>query len=366
MKSVVAAGRMLLATVGSVALGAGLAVTLAPTATALPAAASLDRSAPVSAPAGPRTQALSNALPARLGSANYTSVYGATRAKSSSGKKLMVSLSASKQAGGKPSFYLSLSRGQAEQHAWRFPAANSSFHISGKAAGKLSLSPKKTGGMGKINLKVKPHGAMKSQKCGGKVYSQTRNVTVSGTVFFDTGSAWGKVGSKTKSLKFRTTHQVYFSYDVTCPPVDYPDACYASLSWSSSHSTAKTYSYLSATKQGSSTSIYAYRTTQLSKPAGASRIDAAWGAGGAPVLTVAPDGSAKLKIHGVKGSGTLTDPNPGSTSDDPCDTGTQQLTNWWSGTVTNDAKRIKVPAQVFGAFTVANGTAGALTKASFD
>ena len=283
MRSVVARGRRVLATVGSVALGAGLAVTLTPSAgTALAPAGSVDRPSPVTAPAGPGAKALADALPARLGTLSYTSVFGATKVKSSTGKKLTVSLSASEQKGGTPSFSVSLSRGQAEQHAWRFPGPSSAFDISAKGTGKLALTSKQTGGMGKLALKVKADGGLKSQKCGGEVYAKTRNVVISGKVFLDTGSPWGKVGSKTKPFKFRTTHRAYVSYDVTCPPVDYPDPCYASLNWSSSRTTANTFTYISATKDGAKSSIYAYRTTQLAKPKGASRTDSAWGTGDAP------------------------------------------------------------------------------------
>lgn len=360
MDPVVTRGRRLVATFGSLVLGAGLAVTLAPTAgSALPAAA-VDKPAPQTAASGPEAQARAHAFPARLGSAQYTGVYGSTEMTSSSKKKLTASVSASKAAKGAPFFYIALTRGGDEQHAWSFPAPSSAFDISKKAAGKLTLTSKQTGGMGKVALKVEPDGAMKSQKCGGEVYAKSRNVTIAGTFFFDSDSKWGKVGKKTKPTKFRTAHTVYFSYDVDCPPTE--SQCSSGLSWSTSFGNGKQYTYLGATKTGSSSSVYAYRSTELAKPEGARRHDSAWGTGSAPVLTVASDESASMKIHGVSGSGTLTDPSPGQTSSYPCKNGTQHSTYWWGGTVTNDATPVKLPAQVFGDFTVPDGTHGYMSK----
>lgn len=379
MRPVVARGRKVLAAIGSVVLGAGLAVTLAPApGTAAPAAPaadrqSVDRPDPVAAPAGPAAKSLADALPARLGTLSYTSVYGTTTVKSSSGKKLMVALSAFDTPGtqpeNEPSFYISLSRGQTEQHSWYFPGPNSSFDISAKAAGKLALSSKKTGGMGKVALKVKPDGRMKSHKCGGKVYAKERNVVISGTFFFDSGSKWGKVGSKRKPFKFASTHRVWFSYNVDCPPVEYPDPCYNSTSWSSWRSNENSSTYVSAhkPKSASKASIYASRFTELAKPKGAFRSDAAWGTADAPVLTEnEADNSATMKIYGVRGSGTITaPPDSGFTWDDECDTGMQHDRSW-SGTVTNDATAVKVPAQVFGSFTVPNGSEGYMSRSWFD
>lgn len=382
MRPVVVRGRRVLATVGSLVLGAGLAVTLAPSAgSALPAEGGGDRPAPVLAPAGPQAKALakewaagphakalSEAFPATLGALSYTSVYGATAVKSSTGRKLTASLSAFEAKGSKTSsFYISLSRGANEMHGWSFQAPASAFDISAKAAGKLTLAPKKTGGMGKVAVKVKPDGKMKSYTCGGgKVYAKERNVVIAGTFFFDTGSKWGKVGSKKKPFKFRTSHRVYFSYNTECPPVEYPNPCYSGLSWSTWRETANSATYVGANKDGAKSSIFAFRSTKLAKPKNAWRTDMAWGTGDAPDLTVNPDDSATMKIFGVGGSGTIADPNPGSTFDYPCDEGTQYSTSWWMGTVTNDATPVKVPAQVFGSFTVPDGSAGYMSRSWFE
>lgn len=371
MRPVVARGRKLLATIGSVVLGAGLAVTLAPApGTAVSAAPTADpqaveRPAPASAPRSPAAKALADALPARLGAAQFTSVYGATGTTSSTRKKLMVALSASKSQGNNPSFYIALSRGQKEQHAWGFQGPKSSFDISRKGAGKLTLTPKKTAQMGKVVLRVKPDGKMKSQKCAGKVYAKTRNVIISGTFFFDTGSKWGKVGNKKqKNFKFKTTHQVYFSYDVNCPPQPFEDPCYEALSWSHSSADFSSFIYANKPKGASKATIYASRWTMLPKPKGAWRSDTVWGTAEAPVLTEnEADNSATMKIYGVRGSGTITaPPDSGFTWDDPCDTGTQHVRSW-GGTVTNGATPLKVPAQVFGSFTVPNGSDAYMSRA---
>lgn len=340
MESPLRSTRRAVAVVSGLAVGAALALTATPQAIAAP-----------SATAGASSSTQGVALNARSAAKiDYTSMYASAKVKSSKGKKLTVSVGASKST--QASFYIGLSV-SGESHTWSFPAAKSSVKISSSGAGSAKLSAKKTGGLGMLSLKMKPAGKFKSYKCGGKVYSKSRNVKVTGKLYFNTKTKWGAVGSKRKAFKFNLSRRVTVSYDVSCPPTEYPDPCTTSVSWNGSVSKPKSYMSISGGKTGKNSSVYAYRSVQL-KPKGAIRSDSVTKRVAAPVLSVKADKNATIKVRGTTtGTGTGKSAHEGYDYTDDCDTGTQHRMSW-SGSFTNAKKPLVVSAQVFGSFKLPN------------
>ncbi|QIX26639.1 hypothetical protein ncot_08485 [Nocardioides sp. JQ2195] len=287
---------------------------------------------------------------ARAAAISSTSFYATGMARTSSGKKLRVSLSAYKSTSA--SFSISLSA-PGEYHSWSFRAPRSAVKINSKGAGVVKLTSTQTGGLGKVKLRLKPDGKFKAAKCGGKVYSKSRNVKLSGPFFFNTKTkAWGKVGRKTGSFSFKDTRRVSFSYNVDCPDPEYQNPCFTSLSWSAYKSSASSFVSISGSKSGSTTRVSASRSVAL-KPNGAYRYDSVSKKAKAPVLTVAPDDNAKIKVYGTGGSATGSSSFPSTPSTSACDNGTQHRVTWF-GTFTNGSPSLVVKAQVFGNFKLGN------------
>ncbi|KRF17250.1 hypothetical protein ASG90_08065 [Nocardioides sp. Soil797] len=277
--------------------------------------------------------------------------YATGTTRTSSGKKLRVSLSAYKAD--TASFNISLSTA-GETHSWSFRAPKSAVKINAKGAGTIKLTSKQTGGLGKIQLKLKPTGKFKAYKCAGNVHSRTRNLKVSGPFFFDTRTKpWGKVGKKSGNFSFNGSRRASFSYDVDCPGPEFKDPCITQLSWSAYTSTPTSYLSIGGNKSGNRTTIQGSRSVTLKKPAGAFRHDSVTKKAKAPVLTVGEDDNAKLKIHGTSGSATATSSFPSTPYTNECDTGTQHQVNW-SGSLANGRPALTVKAQVFGNFRIGN------------
>lgn len=299
---------------------------------------------------------------AQAPSVNAVSVSTAsTKVTSSTGHHLTISVYAFSQKGGHPSISVSLRTTQ-ESHGWSFTGPRTAVAVDSTGKGSITLSGTQMGGYGHLKLHLKPVGKARTQKCGGEPQSKTRPVTVSGTMFFNTKSTgthkWGTVGSNRKTFTFARTDSVTWTYNTThsCPSP--PPTCYTSRSWSRSVSTLKTYTYLSGGVAGKAGYVSAFRSTQLSKPKGASRYDSMSLKAKPSSLTVANDGSAVMKVFLGTGSATLKAP-PGSTFDQPCGTGTkQEHTTSWSGSYQNGPKQLRAPAQIFGSIALPNSSDG--------
>lgn len=277
---------------------------------------------------------------------------------STSGKKLALTVSATGNSSGS-SVSIGLSQGR-ESHTWSFQAPASALKIGSTGAGTLVLSSAQTGDRGKLNLTFAPSGTVKKRMCGTQLASKSRPMDVSGIAFFKTGTKpWGNVGSATRSRAFTGAANVSWSYDVTCATP--PAACSSYLSWNAYQFTSTTMTGVSGTRRGTSASAMGFRSTQLPSPAGASRTD---------LVTVAsvplPTFSGNLDNASVLakvGTGSLTvNGQNGYATDVPCGAGDSATVTSWSGTATNGTTALKVPAQVFGAFSVPNGTSASITR----
>ncbi len=298
---------------------------------------------------------------------DYVSLYTAsTKVTSTTGHHLLVSVYVSKQSGHKPTVSVTL-RAPHESHTWSFSAPSSALKVNSSGKGSVTLSASAMGGYGKLALHVKPVGATKTYRCQGQVVSKSRPVKVSGVMFADTKSSgrhkWGKVGSKTRSFTFAKPSSVSWQYDntATCPTPK--STCYASLFWDASLFSSTAYSSLTGGTSRKSSYLSGYRSVQLHKPAGAHRSDSVTAKAPAPKLTVANDGSAVLTAKLGKGSAKIAAP-AGSDNSTPCGTGgKQEHSLTWSGSYTNGATSLKVPAQIFGAISMKNSaSAGYISK----
>lgn len=312
-------------------LTAGLSLTTVPTAGAATAGASSSAAPPIS-----------------------RSVSVSTTVKSSTGKKLKVSLYAYVSRG-IANLSVSLNRGN-ETHSWSFPIATSSVKISTKALGTVKVPAKKLGGYGTLSVKIKSAGKLKKSRCGGKVYNAWRSTKLAGKFFFDSKSGWGKVGSKKKARTFKSARTSLY-YDVTCPPgPERRPVCVTQISWSGYHSTGSGYRGMYATKSGSTTWLAGSRSTRLAKPKNAYRYDSVSAKAAAPKLTVRADDTARIAMKGSRGSAAANSSGPGYDYTTPCRTGTQHDFSW-NGSLSNAKTPIRLKAQVYGDFTLPNGTA---------
>lgn len=277
---------------------------------------------------------------------------------STSGKKLALTIGASGNSGGS-SVSIGLSQGR-ESHTWSFQAPASALKVDSTGAGTLVLSSAQTGNRGKLNLKFSPSGAVKKRMCGTKLASKSRPMDVSGIAFFKTGTQpWGNVGSATRSRAFNGAANVSWAYDVTCTTA--PASCTSYLSWSSWKFGSTTMTGVSGTRRGTSASAMGFRSTTLPSPAGASRTDIV-SLASVPLPTFSGDvDNASVIAKNGTGSLTVAGQN-GYATDVPCGSNDSAKVTSWNGTVTNGSTAFRIPAQVFGAFTVPNGTSGSITR----
>ena len=283
---------------------------------------------------------------------------------STSGKKLALTVNATGTSSGS-TVMVGLAQGN-ESHLWSFKARAADLQIGSTGAGTLTLSSTQTGQRGRLNLKFSPTDTVRKQTCGGQVASRTRPMAVSGIAHFKTGTAsWGTVGSTTRTIAFSSNERVTWSYDVTCSTP--PPVCTRVISWSAFHSTASTTQGVSGSSNGTTASVTAYRSTTLTAPAGASRTDLVTVRSAALPTFSTAGSSATLTAR--SGGGSLTVQGDGAYgSSSPCRSGTTTTTSTqtsWFGSATNGSPAFKVPAQVFGAFSVPTGATASISRQTF-
>lgn len=313
------------------------------------------------APAGAAPASSSSA---QAGSAVVSkSVYATVTKTSSKRKKLRIQVNASKY-GDRSSLHISLARGK-ESHGWTIPVPNRSVVLSNQGTGTIKLPATKSGGLGQLTLKVTAAGPMKASRCGGRVWSRSRNVKVAGKFFFDSKSAWGRVGSKTRGFSFTQTHRSTILYNTSCPPTTYVPPCAASLHWGTSVSANGRSTSISGQKVGSRSTVSASRYVALARPRGATRYDLTSAHVAAPSLTVRADDSARMVARGTRGSATIDASDPGYDYTQRCRNGSRRgttTTTSWGGDLTNAGTALRVKAQVYGDFLVPSGSYGYFSR----
>lgn len=165
------------------------------------------------APAG-ATPAAHNAAKAKVTS---RSLYGSVKVTSSKHKKLTLSVSATPSAGTGSSSSVSVSASNGtESHYWSFNVSKSAIKAA-HGNGKITLSSKTSHGYAVVKLNFAKAGKTKGNNC-----SQTTNSRVTGVLYLNTKSAWGKLGSKSHGMKFKGSESDGLSgtchYSVPCNP----------------------------------------------------------------------------------------------------------------------------------------------------
>ena len=277
---------------------------------------------------------------------------------STSGKKLTLTVSGVGTSSGS-TVSVGLASGN-ESHTWSFQAPASALKVGSTGAGTLVLTNVQTGNRGTLNLRFSPAGAIRKRTCNGKLASASKPVSVSGIAFFKTGTRpWGNVGRATKAISFGSTRAVGWTYDVTCATP--PAPCTEYLSWSSWQFGSTVMQGVSGTRRGTTASAMGFRSTTLASPKGASRTDVV-SLPKVALPTFAGDTSA-ASVTAKNGTGSVTVAGTdGFGYDVQCGSGGTARLTQWQGTATNGSTAFRIPAQVFGAFSVPNGTAASIMR----
>ena len=255
---------------------------------------------------------------------------------------------------------------ESEFHEWQFQDADGALTVDSTGAGTLAVPNQQISPFGKINLTITPIGSPTTQDCDSTPRSQTQKVSLDGTFFFDSmstgGNAWGTVGKKSKGFTFSATNTVTTTYTNTNPAACLPDfsnlPCASSLFWQSNTEDVS----LSGVKIGSHGAIFASRTTDLSAPADAKRIDEAFGTSKALVLnTSGTAASLSVKALGNSaGSAKLSAKKHAKPFSSNCKkSGKKRVetsTTWSNAKYVNGRKPLAVHAQIYGAIKVADNS----------
>lgn len=346
-----------LAAAGAAALGSGLV-----------AAPGLSAAAPTSAPAV-QSVALETSQTAVTSSTGHALRVQVTASQTQP-------LSPGQATSGQVSVVLSTGTSdKSEIHEWRFEDADGALNVDSTSSGRLSLPGPEIAPFGKLNLTITPVGSATTQSCEGTPRSQTQNVTVAGTFFFDTMStgknAWGTVGKDSKGFTFAATNTVTTTYVNVNPAACLPDfanlPCSASLFWQSAPNDDLS---LSGAKAGKHGSIFASRTTDLNAPVDAKRIDEAYGTSGKLVLGTSGR-AASLSVRArsnSKGSAKLSAKKHGKPFSVNCKKSgksrVQTSTTWSNARFHNGGTPLAVKAQIFGAIKVPNNGSAEIVRTS--
>ncbi len=265
------------------------------------------------------------------------------------------------------------SSGRSEFHQWSFQVDSTAFTVDSTGAGTLTVPSSEISPYGSIDLKITPIGNPTTQSCQGTPTSQTQDVSLGGTFFFDshsTGSqAWGTVGKKAGKFTFSATNTVVWTYVNTNPAACFNFnslPCASGLFWQSPNQQVS----LSGAKVGTKGSLVGTRSTDLSTPTGATRNDEAFGTTQKLVLhRSGPAASLALTaLSNSSGTAKLSAKTHGKPFSQHCTKGgktvTETATSWSNAKYKNGTKPLKVREQIFGAIKVPNNTQATITKTS--
>jgi hypothetical protein len=183
-----------------------------------------------------------------------------------------------------------------------------------------------------------------------------------------TGSnAWGSVGKKSKGFTFSATNTITTTY-VNTNPSCLPDfsnlPCTSGLFWQADNGDAS----MSGVKVGSHGAMFASRTTDLTTPTGAKRIDEAFGTSKKLVLSTSGTAASlavKASTNSV-GSAKLSAKKHGKPFSAQCKKAGKSMvetsTTWPNAKYKNGTKALAVKAQIFGKISVANNSSAEIVK----
>jgi hypothetical protein len=186
----------------------------------------------------------------------------------------------------------------------------------------------------------------------------TRHVKVAAAISFDTGSAWGDIGSYPSRTHFgRGSLRTQYG-GAPCPqPAPYP-TCVSTLTWGAAAPSAVTLAGGWTRRHGKKHgTLTAQRLTFLTTPAEANRIDLVTTSAPAPALTDS-HGNATLAVTTFGGRAVGSATLASTTAEHPyrvtCDTKHHHdlQTTWSDASYTNGSTPLVVHEQIEGKLTV--------------
>jgi len=204
----------------------------------------------------------------------------------SSGQSLHLAIAAFKDITkgdtSKAAINVTLSTGKAvgfgETHRWSFQAKRSAFAFHQRTGNATLVTDAALGDFGSLDLTFKKNHRV-FEHCSGGGTETTYKGTLSGTVHFRSGSAWGRISKK--NLSFQTGNEVVV--DAMCEEAEgtgeeQAAECHQSISWVGPSATLPdglTTQYGSAFVSGGPKrpSVTGTRTLSLPSPHGAARAD---------------------------------------------------------------------------------------------
>jgi hypothetical protein len=315
------------------------------------------------------TGVAASAAPAPVGPAlvpaGFTLVDSSQSFTSSTGKKLTMVLTATHGSTMASMAVTVAHTGSPESHTWTFQLPNPSdiTYDTGTGLGSLKTGTS-IGKFGTMNLSLKSAGKVVSVGCGRTRTSQ-QPVTVTGTLTFktvSTGAArWGQVAGTTP-LTFTGQNVISIPDGVdklcgsTLPP------CVIGVDWEAHNIVSTGFTQLvgddTTTSGVTSSTITAFRTTNLTSPAGAVRTDHSTIAVSAPTFS-ASGTTAKLTVPASgplqTGSATFAGSNENAMPALACGLpGQESAKTAWQATYTNGAQPLTVHAEINGNFHLTN------------
>jgi hypothetical protein len=298
---------------------------------------------------------------------------GVVHVTTTTGKHLVLSVRATrfaKRAGGsnahRPSTVQISLRGNGghETHSWSFTLAAGSFTDTAAGNGALKTAGQ-LGRYGRLSLVIAPVSRLITQVCDNDNANRVHQVSLKGTLTFRSRSpgaeSWGAVARQSVSFSHgRLSAGHGPDVEEACAPAP----CKAGVSWTATHANVDLNGTDVATKGHKPTShLEANRSTRLSTPAHASRVDTVVVKAPAPRLASA-GGVATLTAHSAggiaTGSAQLTSNHRNSYRQD-CSTG-QLVGKQWDATYDAPIESLTLHEQVFGPLRISVDSAATFRK----
>lgn len=284
---------------------------------------------------------------------------GALKVVSSTGHKLRLHVLAFRTSTGNQIVVDLQTRNQAEEHEWTFRAPESGVSVSGQGNGRIHLTSKRSAGYASVSLRITPHGGFSHTSCHAKTATRTRHVSLTGSVFFRTRSpgtrAWGNLGRAHSHVHFSTKGKVTWQKpaDSNCSTPLFP--CRTTLFWEASGPLSDDLEFFNSANQGAHAEIAGARFVTLAKPSGATRADIVSLPQPSPNQLVTGN-PTKMQARFRGGTLTMSSDQPPIPETDPCGAGSKKKISvkYWEGSIEAAPTPIRIPAQIFGAFSTAD------------
>jgi hypothetical protein len=286
---------------------------------------------------------------------------------SSTGHKLRIQMLVFRTSDGTRIELTAETRNRAERHQWSFKVPRRAVSVSAEGSSRIHLTSPRSAGYAAVSVKAGPHGRFTHTTCHGKTATRTRHVSFSGTLFLHTRSrgsrAWGSVGNAHRKLHFSASGTVLWTRPAAgnCSDNTTTLPCRSTLLWFTSGGLGE-FELVAGENKGTGSLISGSRTVQLAKPAGATRTDSNTLPDGSQNTFTDNGGSVTVQTAFRAGTATMTSSVSVDTVVQRCASGKKISIDFWPGTFTNGPVPIRVPEQIFGPHSVADGSGAGLYR----